>query len=68
MDNKETIEIIREARKAGMQVALMMFGAMLSVSLLFAFYIYKSFNDTPTNYISASQTNESGDNTIKQGE
>ena len=68
MDNKEYIEVIREARKAGMQTALFMFGALLIVSLLFGFYIYKSFNDTPANYVTASQTNESGDNTITQGE
>lgn len=68
MDNTEMIEVIREARKAGMQVALLLFGALLLVSLLFGFYIYKSFNDTPTNYVTASQTNESGDNTITQGE
>lgn len=67
MNNDETIEIIREARKAGMQVALMMFSALLLVSLLFGLYIYESFNDTPTNYVSASQTNNLGDNNIKQG-
>lgn len=65
MDN--TIEIIREARKAGMQTALMMFAALVIISSLFGLYIYMSFNDTPTNYISASQNNESGDNSIKQG-
>lgn len=39
----ETIEIIREARKAGMQTALIMFGMFLIVSLLFGFYIYQSY-------------------------
>ena len=68
MNDKEIIEIIREARKAGMQTALILFGALLLMSFLFGFYIYKSFNDTPTNYVTASQTNESGDNSIKQGE
>ena len=33
MDDKEMIEVIREARKAGMQTALLMFGALLLVSL-----------------------------------
>lgn len=64
MDN--TIEIIREARKAGMQTALMMFGALLIVSGLFGFFIYESFK-TETHTIEATQTNEIGDNTIKQG-
>lgn len=67
MDNNEVIEIIREARKAGMQVALMLFGALLLVSLLFGFYIYKTL-ETETHTIEATQTNESGDNTITQGE
>jgi hypothetical protein len=66
MDSKETIEIIREARKAGMQVALLLFFALLSVSLLFGLYIYKSF-ETNTYSIEASQSNETGDNTITQG-
>ena len=68
MNDNEVIEIIKEARKAGMQVALMLFGALLLLSLLFGFYIYKSFDDTPTNYVTASQTNESGNNSISQGE
>lgn len=68
MENHEVIEIIKEARKAGVQVALMLFGALLLLSLLFGFYIYKSFSDTPTNYVTASQTNESGNNSISQGE
>ena len=67
MDNNEVIEIIREARKAGMQVALMLFGALLLVSLLFGFYIYKTL-ETEKHTIEATQTNESGDNTITQGE
>ena len=39
----ETIEIIKEARKAGMQTACLMFGAFLVVSLLFGYYIYQSY-------------------------
>lgn len=63
----ETIEIIKEARKAGMQTALMLFGALLVVSALFGYYIYKSYDLVPTNYVEASQTNTLGDNTISQG-
>lgn len=37
MDN--TVEIIKEAREAGMQVALMMFGALLIVSGLFGYFM-----------------------------
>lgn len=38
MDNM--VEIIKEARKAGMQTALILFGALCVVASLFAFYIY----------------------------
>lgn len=64
----ETIEIIKEARKAGMQTACLMFGAFLVVSLLFGYYIYKSYDLAPTNYIEAAQENESGNNIISQGD
>lgn len=63
----ETIEIIKEARKAGMQTACLLFGAFLVVSLLFGYYIYKTYNNAPTNYIDAIQENEIGNNTISQG-
>lgn len=39
----ETIEIIREARKAGLQTALIMFAMFVMVTLLFGFYIYQSY-------------------------
>lgn len=65
MDNKETIEIIREARKAGMQVALMMFMALIIVSGLFGFFIYQTCNMS-NHVIEAEQTSETGDNTITQ--
>lgn len=40
----ETLEIIKEARKAGMQTALLMFGCLVIVSGLFGYYIYKSYD------------------------
>lgn len=64
----ETIEIIREARKAGIQTALLMFGALMLVSALFGFYIYKSFDTAPTNNIEATQSNDVGNNIIRQGD
>lgn len=67
MEHREIIEIIREARKAGMQTALLMFTALLLVSGLFGLYIYKSF-ETNTYNVEAVQTNENGDNSIKQGD
>lgn len=72
MDN--TIEIIKEARKAGiqagMQMAWMMFTALVLVLLvfsgLFGYYIYKTYEMPPANIIAATQENESGDNSIQQ--
>lgn len=63
----ETIEIIKEARKAGMQTACLLFACLCIVAGLFAFYIYKSYDTVPTGYIEAEQTNNSGNNTISQG-
>lgn len=69
MDN--TIEIIKEARKAGMQTAIMMFIALILVLIafggLFGYYIYKSYDVAPSGYIEAEETSNSGNNTISQG-
>lgn len=64
----ETIEIMKEARKAGMQTACLMFGAFLVISLLFGYYIHKSYGDAPTNYVEANQDNEMENNIINQGD
>ena len=66
IESKEIIEVIRESRKAGMQAALLLFSALLLSSILFGYYIYKSFNLTPSGYIEASQENDTGNNTINQ--
>ena len=39
----ETIEIIKEARKAGMQTACLLFACLCIVAGLFGYYIYKSY-------------------------
>lgn len=57
MDN--TIEIIREARKAGMQTALILFACLCIVSSLFAFYIYQSYQPT---FATVTQTQEGENN------
>lgn len=44
----ETLEIYKEARKAGMQIALILFGCLVIVSALFGYFIYKSYEITPT--------------------
>lgn len=67
----ETVEIIKEARKAGMQVAFMMFTVLVLVLLvfggLFGYYIYKTYEMPPANIITATQENQNGNNSIKQG-
>lgn len=61
MDN--TIEIIREARKAGLQVALLMFAMFMVIAGLFAFYIYESYKLEP---ITMSATQDGVDNKLEQ--
>lgn len=58
MDNM--VEIIKEARKAGMQTALILFAALcIIVASLFAFYIYQSYKSTPvTSTITQTQDGE----------
>lgn len=67
----ETSEIIKEARKAGMQTACLLFATLVLVLIafcgLFGYYIHKSYDTMPTGYIEAEQTNNSGNNTISQG-
>jgi hypothetical protein len=59
----ETIEIIKEARKAGMQTACLLFGAFLVVSMLFGFYIYKSYD---MRMITMSATQDGENNNLEQ--
>lgn len=59
----ETIEIIKEARKAGMQTAFLMFGALIIVSFLFGYYIYKSYDITN---ISMSAVQDGNENKLEQ--
>ena len=60
MDNM--VEIIKEARKAGMQTALILFGALCVVASLFAFYIYQSYQP---NYATITQMQD-GENNKKE--
>lgn len=57
MDN--TIEIIREARKAGLQTALILFAALCIIAGLFAFYIYQSYQP---NYATITQMQDGENN------
>lgn len=48
--NQEKIEIIKEARKAGMQTAFLLSGLIVLILLvfgsLFGYYIYKSYDNS----------------------
>lgn len=65
MDN--TIEIIKEARKAGLQTALILFACLCIVSVLFGFYIYKSYDNTVVG-ISAVQDGTNTNQEVTNGE
>lgn len=68
--NQETIEIIREARKAGMQTAWLMFACLIiSMSIigsLFWYFINRTYSTIPSAQIEAEQVSDSGNNLIKQ--
>lgn len=59
----DTTEIIKEARKAGMQVALLLFGCLIVVSSLFGYYIYKSYEQQP---ISMEAIQDGQNNNLEQ--
>lgn len=63
----ETIEIIKEARKAGMQTAIMLFACLCVVAGLFAFYIYKSYDNTVVG-ISAVQDGTNNNQEVTNGQ
>lgn len=66
MDN--TVEIIKEARKAGMQTALILFAALCVVAGLFAFYIYQSYKSTPvTSTVTQLQDSEHNSQRLTNG-
>lgn len=62
----ETIEIIKEARKAGMQTACLLFACLCVVAGLFAFYIYKSYDNTVVG-ISAVQDGTNNNQEVTNG-
>ena len=67
----ETIEIIKEARKSGMQTACLLFATLVLVLIafggLFAFYIYKSYDNTVVG-ISAVQDGTNNNQEVTNGE
>lgn len=66
--SNETLEIIKEARKAGMQTALLMFGCLVIVSGLFGYYIYKSYDPVQlTSTITQTQDGENNNREMTNG-
>lgn len=67
----DTTEIIREARKAAMQTIFLLSGIivliLLTFGLLFGYYIYKSYDVSPSSYVEAEQTTNIGNNNITNG-
>lgn len=67
----ETTEIIKEARKAGMQTAIMLFAALVLVLIafcgLFGYYISKSYDNTVVG-ISAVQDGTNNNQEVINGE
>ena len=74
MNDKETLEIYKYARQSGFQAAWMMFGVCVMFLLIISgligahlYYVKKTYETPPANIITATQENESGDNSIEQG-
>lgn len=69
--NNETIEIIKEAKKAGLEIAGLFFLTLVMITLIFAllfgFYIYKTYEVPPSTKIEAEQTTNLGNNHITNG-
>lgn len=71
MKKYETIEILKESRKLGIQIGIIAgiitFISLFLISCIFCYFIYQSYKNPPTGEIEATQTTETGSNFIKQG-
>lgn len=67
----ETIEMIKEARKAGMQTAIMLFTALVLVLIafcgLFGYYIHKSYEPSIST-ITQTQDGTNNNQELRNGE
>lgn len=69
MDNKEALEIYKEAQKAGVFMATIIFLAFLVVAGLFMFYIYQTYRPMPiTSTITQSQDGEYNHQELTNGQ
>lgn len=69
LNDKEALEIYKEAQKAGIFMGSIMFIALLVVAGLFAFYIYQSYKPMPiTSTITQTQDGENNRQELTNGE
>lgn len=69
MDNKEALEIYKEAQKAGIIMGAIMFLALLVVAGLFGFYIYQTYRPIPiTSTITQNQDGEYNHQELTNGQ
>lgn len=69
MDNKEALEIYKEAQKAGIIMGAIMFLALLVVAGLFGFYIYQTYRPMPiTSTITQNQDGEYNHQELTNGQ
>lgn len=66
MNEKGVEMIIEKFTRLVYAVLITFFLVLFGMGSLFAYYIYKSYEDTTTGYIRAEQSTETGDNLINQ--
>lgn len=69
MNDKEALEIYKEAQKAGIYMGTLVFISLLVVAGLFMFYIYQSYKPMPvTSTITQTQDGENNHQELTNGE
>lgn len=69
MDDKDALEIYKEAQKAGIIMGAIIFLALLVVAGLFAFYIYQTYRPMPiTSTITQTQDGENNHQELTNGQ
>lgn len=69
MDDKDALEIYKEAQKAGIIMGAIIFLALLVVAALFGFYIYQTYRPMPiTSTITQTQDGEYNHQELTNGQ
>lgn len=69
LNDKDTLEIYKEAQKAGIIMGAIMFLALLVVAGLFGFYIYQTYRPMPiTSTITQTQDGENNHQELTNGQ